>query len=86
MNFVLVAYVFYSGSVIIEQRVKTTTMIVEWQRETDKLLQTCVDTATLQKMFDAFVELSKQGRPMPQLEKPISLDEIMQRIHGEEKP
>ena len=89
MNFVLIAYVFYSGSVIIEQRWRTTNLIVEWQKETDKLLQTCVSSEALEKVFDVFKELSgvrREPQPPPvekQSIKPISMPDVRLRLRGE---
>jgi len=53
MNFALVAYLFYSGSSITEQRAETTKMIVTWQRETDRLMADCVSKDVLESVVGA---------------------------------
>ena len=71
MNFLLVAYLFYSGSSITQQRNETTRMIVAWQKETDTLMANCVSKEVLESVVGALErqlqEMRKQlnGPPMP---------------------
>jgi hypothetical protein len=71
MNFLLVAYLFYSGSSITSSRAETTRMIVAWQKETDTLMANCVSKEVLESVVGALErqlqEMRKQlnGRPEP---------------------
>ena len=40
MNFLLVAYLFYAGSQQLDQRAEAMKMMVEWLKDTDKILGT----------------------------------------------
>jgi membrane-anchored glycerophosphoryl diester phosphodiesterase (GDPDase) len=73
MNFVLVAYVFYSGSVIIEQRKYTTDAIINWQREADKLMAQCV--STMARMTETLLIIRKpvEQTPVPMGPMPIPM-------------
>jgi hypothetical protein len=53
MNFLLVAYLFYSGSATTTQRQETAKMIVEWQRETDKIMASCASIEVMKLVVDA---------------------------------
>jgi len=55
MNFVLLGYLFYSGSTAISQRQETATMIVQWQQATDKLMASCVSSDIMQMVLDAII-------------------------------
>ena len=60
MNFILVAYLFYSGSSIIEQRNKTTEMILSWQKETDKMMASCVSSDVITRLLDTIMQMGKK--------------------------
>lgn len=53
MNFVLLGYLFYSGSSQQSLRAETTTMIVKWQEATDKLMASCVSSDIMKMVLDA---------------------------------
>jgi len=59
MNFVLLGYLFYSGSSAITQRQETATMIVQWQQATDKLMASCVSSDIMQMVLDAIQRVPK---------------------------
>jgi hypothetical protein len=72
MNFLLVAYLFYSGTSITSQRQETTKMIVAWQERTDQLMASCVSRDVLETVVGALErqlqEMRRQldgGRSMP---------------------
>ena len=79
MNFALVAYLFYSGSSITEQRNETTRMIVAWQKETDTLMANCVSKDVLDTIVGALErqlaemrrELRSNGRDAPHEPVPV---------------
>jgi hypothetical protein len=52
MNFILLGYLFYSGSVIIEQRKLTVKAIIEWQQAKDALLASCVSDDVMKKILE----------------------------------
>ena len=62
MNFVLLGYLFYSGSSNLSQRAETTQMIVKWQEATDKLMASCVSGDIMRMVLDA---VQAQARPAP---------------------
>lgn len=53
MNVLVVAYLFYSGAQQLEQRATAMQMIVEWSKETDKILGSCVSIDTMKLVIDA---------------------------------
>jgi hypothetical protein len=53
MNFLIVAYLFYSGAQQLEQRAQAMKMIVDWSKETDKILGNCVSIETMKLVVDA---------------------------------
>ena len=53
MNVLVVAYLFYSGAQQLEQRATAMQMIVEWSKETDKILGSCVSIETMMLVVDA---------------------------------
>jgi len=79
MNFALVAYLFYSGSSITEQRNETTRMIVAWQKETDTLMANCVSKDVLDTIVGALErqlaemrrQLKTNGRDTPHEPTPV---------------
>lgn len=65
MNFVLLGYLFYSGSSAMTQRQETATMIVKWQEATDKLMASCVSADIMKLVLDAV-----QNKPAPSTAEP----------------
>lgn len=53
MNFLIVAYLFYAGAQQLEQRAAAMQMIVDWSKETDKILGSCVSIETMKLVVDA---------------------------------
>ena len=53
MNFLLVAYLFYSGSSLNTQRQETTRMVISWQQATDTLMANCVSKDVLESVVGA---------------------------------
>lgn len=53
MNLFLLGYLFYEGSSVNEQRKETVNLIVQWQRETDKLMADCVSKDVMKVVVDA---------------------------------
>lgn len=70
MNFLLVAYVFYSGGAILEQRKWATALIVDWQKESDKLMSQCVSPEMTKIVLD---NLTKMTETLLLVRKPIEL-------------
>jgi late competence protein required for DNA uptake (superfamily II DNA/RNA helicase) len=64
MNFVLLSYLFYSGSSQLSQRKETAQMIVKWQEATDQLLSQCVGRDILQMVLNALERERKQEKPV----------------------
>lgn len=52
MNAALIAYLFYSGSSILEQRTAISKMIVDQQRELQPLLAGCVSQEVIKSILD----------------------------------
>jgi hypothetical protein len=52
-NFILLGYLFYSGSTYSAARKETTDLIVQWQREADKLMASCVSSEIMKMVLDA---------------------------------
>jgi hypothetical protein len=52
-NFILLGYLFYSGSTYSTARKETTDLIVTWQREADKLMASCVSADIMKMVLDA---------------------------------
>jgi len=52
-NFILLGYLFYSGSTYSSARKETTDLIVTWQREADKLMASCVSADIMKMVLDA---------------------------------
>lgn len=52
MNFVLLAYLFYTASSITSSRKETTDLIVKWQQDTDKLMVNCVSSDVMRMTLD----------------------------------
>ena len=65
MNFVLLGYLFYSGSSNLSQRQETTQMIVRWQEATDKLMASCVSSDIMQMVLNAIQRPPPQPFPEP---------------------
>jgi hypothetical protein len=53
MNFVLLGYLFYSGSSNLTQRSETSTAIIKWQEATDKLMASCVSADIMKLVLEA---------------------------------
>jgi len=53
MNFLVVAYLFYSGAQQLSQRKEMAEMIVQWSKETDKILGNCVSIDVMKLVVDA---------------------------------
>jgi hypothetical protein len=70
-NFLLIGFIFYSGTQRDDQRTRVTDLIVNWQRESDKLMASCVSAEIVKMMLDA---LSKKSSPSPNpLKLPLEL-------------
>ena len=52
MNCLLVAYLFYSGSSVLEQRVTMSKLIIEWQQQLQPLLAGCVSQDVIKNIMD----------------------------------
>ena len=52
MNILLVAYLFYSGSTVLEQRSAISKSIIEWQQQLQPLLASCVSQDTVRVILD----------------------------------
>ena len=52
MNFLLVAYLFYAGSQQLDQRADAMKMMVEWSKDTDKILGNCVSIDVMKLVVD----------------------------------
>lgn len=71
MNVLLITYLFYYTSGILHQRALTTDQIVNWQKETDKLMANCVSKEVLETVVGALEkqlqEMRRQltGGPVP---------------------
>ena len=52
MNILLVAYLFYSGSSVLEQRTAMSKLIIEWQQQLQPLLASCVSQETVKVIVD----------------------------------
>ena len=61
MNVLLITYLFYYTNGILTQRALTTDQIVNWQKETDKLMANCVSKEVLETVVGA---LEKQLQEM----------------------
>lgn len=78
MNVLLVAFLFYSGAQTLAQRADMTNLIVAWQRDTDKLMASCVSIEVMKLVVDALERdrtLYRQMLPQqsaPQAEPPAS--------------
>jgi hypothetical protein len=71
-NFVLLGYIFYSGSTFSGQRSETTKLIVAWQQESDKLMAQCVSKEIMElvlKSLERDRELYRQL--LPKIEPPV---------------
>jgi hypothetical protein len=67
MNFVLLGYLFYSGSSAMTQRQETTAAIVKWQQATDTLMANCVSADIMKLVLDAVRPTPlPQSRPDPE--------------------
>jgi len=60
MNFVLLGYLFYSGSSSLTQRQETTGLIVKWQQDTDRLMASCVSGDIMQMVLTALAKSNQQ--------------------------
>jgi hypothetical protein len=77
MNFLLIVYLFYSGSTVTSQRQDTTKMIIGWQERTDQLMASCVSKEVLEAVVGALerqlLEMRRQlngGRPVTPIPPP----------------
>ena len=52
-NFILLGFLFYSGSSQLAQRRETVDLIVKWQSATDKLMAQCVSSDIMQMVLNA---------------------------------
>ena len=52
MNLVLLGYMFYMGSSTNNQRKETVELIVNWQKESEKILASCVSAEVTRMMLD----------------------------------
>ena len=52
MNFLLVAFLFYSGGQQLAQRQQTTDIIIQWQKQTDQLMANCVSQDVTKMVID----------------------------------
>ena len=52
MNFLLVAFLFYSNSQVLTQRQNALDQIVKWQQGTDNLMASCVSHDVTKMMLD----------------------------------
>lgn len=59
INFLLVAFLFYSGSATLTQRAAMTDLIVGWQRDTDKLMANCVSQDVTKMMLDNMQKITE---------------------------
>jgi len=53
MNFLLVAYLFYSGSTQLEQRQETASQIINWQKDVGQILGNCVSIEVTKMMLES---------------------------------
>jgi hypothetical protein len=53
MNFLLVAFLFYSNSQVLKQREDALNQIVKWQSQTDNLMANCVSKDVMQLVINA---------------------------------
>jgi len=70
MNLILLGFLFYSGASQLNQRKQTVDLIVSWQRDTDKLMASCVSREIMEIVIAALDrdrELYRQmlSRPPP---------------------
>jgi hypothetical protein len=66
MNFVLLGFLFYSGTKQLSQRQDTTQMIVKWQQDTDKIMASCVSGDIMQMILNALERTQRFGdKPAP---------------------
>jgi hypothetical protein len=63
MNFLLLGFLFYNGVAALDQRKQTVDLIVGWQRETDKLMASCVSADIMKLVLDALEQVRKQTTP-----------------------
>jgi hypothetical protein len=52
MNVLLIAYMFYSNAQIMNQRQDALNQIVAWQKDTDRLMASCVSQDVTKMMLD----------------------------------
>jgi len=65
MNFVLLGFLFYSGTSQLSQRQETSAMIVKWQQATDTLMANCVSSDIMQMVLNALKDAHKAPAPDP---------------------
>jgi hypothetical protein len=53
MNFLIVAYLFYSGAQQLSQRKEMAEMIVTWSKDTDKILASCVSIEVMKLVVES---------------------------------
>jgi len=63
MNFVLLGFLFYSGTSQLSQRQETSSMIVKWQQDTDKLMASCVSAEIMKLVLEAVQPIPRQAPP-----------------------
>lgn len=85
MNFLLVAYLFYSGSQTLEQRSKTTQMIVDWQRELQPLLGGCISQEATKMMLDNMQRITEtmltaEQREIQRMQEVINQERELNRL------
>ena len=92
MNFLIVAYLFYAGAQQLEQRAAAMQMIVDWSKETDKLLGGCVTIdvtklilENMQRITDTMLQSEKQQ--IERMQRAIDRErEINQMLQGRPSP
>lgn len=68
MNFLLVAFLFYSGTAQLKQRQETTAQIIKWQQDTDKLMANCVSKEVTDMMLNNVQRITETMLANTQLE------------------
>ena len=82
MNVLLVAFLFYSGSMTLTQRKDTAELIIAWSRETDKLMASCVSADIMKMVLDKFqtVPVQPAQPPTPPIVPPPTPQLYPQRV------
>jgi hypothetical protein len=59
VNFFLVGFLFYSGQTTLEQRSAMSNLIIEWQKETGRMLGGCVSQDVTRMMLDNMQKITE---------------------------